>query len=354
MACGWASSIDEAGIAHGKAGNMDHGIDRRGMLGMVGGAMIAAPLPAGAAGVAARPALDIPIGASALPPAWTAAEVVPLWPDAMPGGRFAPVPRPADLAPTFLTGVAWPELRVFRPARANGRSLLVIPGGAYSFVSVRNEGVDVAQAFVAMGYTVHVLVYRLPGEGWAPRADVPLADAQRAMRQIRAMAPARGLDPAHVSVIGFSAGGHLAASLLTDYRSPALGMQDRIDRLDARPACGVLVYPVVAMAPPHGHTLSTRLLLGPDPDAALVARRSPAAHVDGQTPPVMVAHAFDDPAVPWQNSLAFLQALQAAGRPAEAHFFEEGGHGFGIGPANAPAGQWPRLAAAWIDRHANA
>ncbi|WP_179562966.1 alpha/beta hydrolase [Sphingomonas sp. R3G8C] len=336
---------------------MDQGIDRRGVLGMVGGAMIAGPFPAAATAAQATarasvpPPLQTPIGASDLPAAWREAEVVPLWDGPPPGGTFAPPQRPAGLAATFITGVSAPALHVFRPRQSNGRSLLVIPGGAYSFVSVRNEGLDVAQAFTALGYTVHVLVYRLPGEGWTARADVPLADAQRAMRRIRALAPRHGLDPVQVAVMGFSAGGHLAASLLTGYREPLFAPGDHLDTLDARPACGVLVYPVIAMRAPYGHALSRELLLGPDPDAALVARRSPAEHVDAQTPPTMLAHAFDDPAVPWQNSTAFIEAMQAARRPVEAHFFEEGGHGFGTGPANAPAGQWPRLAAAWLDRH---
>ena len=141
-----------------------------------------------------------------------------------------------------------------------------------------------------------------------------------------------------------------AASLLTGFGEALFPAQDAIDRLDARPACGVLLYPVIAMEPPYTHALSCARLLGDHPDAALVARRSPARHVTAQTPPVLVAHAFDDPAVPWQNSTLFIEAMQAAGRPVEAHFFEEGGHGFGIGPANAPAGQWPRLASSWLDR----
>jgi acetyl esterase/lipase len=332
---------------------MDHAIDRRRLLATAGSALMAGVLPPGLASAATgnvRPPLQTPIGASPLPARWQAAEAVRLWPGAAPGGTFHPAGRAADLAATFLTDVAVPELRVFRPRQANGRSLLVVPGGAYTFVSVRNEGLDVADAFTALGYTVFVLVYRLPGEGWTPRADVPLADAQRAMRVIREAAGSAGLDPAQVGVIGFSAGGHLAASLLTGFGEALFPAQDAIDRLDARPACGVLLYPVIAMEPPYTHALSCARLLGDHPDAALVARRSPARHVTAQTPPVLVAHAFDDPAVPWQNSTLFIEAMQAAGRPVEAHFFEEGGHGFGIGPANAPAGQWPRLASSWLDR----
>lgn len=309
----------------------------------------------GSSALAAPPPLAIPPGMSATPVEWSQAEQVMLWNGAPPGGTFRAVPRDAKMADTFVSNVAAPYLRVFRPARSNGRPLLVIPGGAYRFVSIRNEGVDVAKAFTALGYTVYVLVYRLPSEGWGvagglARADVPLADAQRAVRKVRSLAAAHATDPAKLSVIGFSAGGHLAASLLTDYAAPLVPPRDGIDQMDSRPAAGALIYPVIAMESPYTHAMSADLLLGPNPTAALVARRSPARHVTANTPPVFLAHAFDDPAVPWQNTRLFADAMLAAHRPVEVHYPEEGGHGFGTGPSNAPAGQWLALLASWLDR----
>ena len=296
----------------------------------------------------------LPAEPKGLPGIWNEVPRIPLWPGRPPESGFVAQPMAADYPKIFVRNVAQPELRVFVPAQSNGRSLLSIPGGAYTFVSVGNEGVDVARSFTAQGYTVYVLVYRLPGEGWTHRADVPLQDAQRAVRVVRAQARARRLDPAAVSVVGFSAGGHLAATLATDVAAtPGTPRPDQIDDEDSRPACVGLIYPVISHAPGIGHAESTRQLLGASPDATTIARRSPASHVTPTTPPIFLAHALDDPAVPAENSLIMMRAMQAAKRPVEAHFFERGGHGFGIGTPSLPASAWPELFRRWLDDHAN-
>lgn len=281
---------------------------------------------------------------------WNAAEVIPLWPVAPPNGGFVGQPARPDAIANFITNVAMPELRVFRPERPNGRSLLSIPGGAYRFVSIANEGVDVANAMTAKGYTVFVLVYRLPGEGWRGREDVPLQDAQRAVRLIRARSADFGLDPRRLYAVGFSAGGHLGATLATGFSEPVYAPVDDADGLSARPDGIALVYPVISHAPGVGHAESTRLLLGDDAAAWLVEKRSPALHVSAETPPVFLMHAIDDTAVPVDNSLLMLAALRSADRPVEAHLFEEGGHGFGLGAPGLPVGAWIELLAAWIER----
>lgn len=298
---------------------------------------------------AAAPLL-LPDGSGPLPQPWLHAERLPLWPMGVPGAGFAPRPRRAEWPQTFLSNIAEPELRLFRARRPNGKALLVIPGGAYNFVSIRNEGVDVARVFNAAGYHVYVLVYRLPGEGWANRADVPLQDAQRAIRLIRARADQDGISAADVAVIGFSAGGHLAASLLAGFDEKISAPLDAIDQLSARPHATVLVYPVISMVAPYTHAWSAETLLGKAPDPALIARRSPAGLVNAETPPVMLVHALDDNAVPYQNSMIMAEALAKAGHPPEMHLFAEGKHGFGIGPANGTAGQWPSLAQQWLMR----
>lgn len=281
---------------------------------------------------------------------WQAAEVIPLWPGAPPNGGFVALAERPDAIPNFVTGVAMPELRVFRPETPNGRVLLSIPGGAYRFVSIANEGVDVAAAMTARGYTVFVLVYRLPGEGWQRREDVPLQDAQRAVRLIRSRAAAEGLEADSLYAVGFSAGGHLAATLATGFAEPVYPAVDAADRMSARPRGVGLIYPVISHAPGVGHAESSRLLLGETPSTQLVAKRSPALHVSNETPPVFIMHAIDDGAVPVANSVLMLDALRAAGRPVEAHLFEEGGHGFGLGPAELPVGHWIDLFANWIER----
>lgn len=284
------------------------------------------------------------------PVAWTNAPFVPLWTGTPPGGGFRRVAVPADSPATFLRNIEQPGLRLFRPAHANGASVLVIPGGAYDFLSIGNEGVDISQRLNALGYTVYVLVYRLPGEGWANRSDVPLQDAQRGLRMVRAAAAKDGLDPHRVAVLGFSAGGHLAATLETDFAQSVYRPGDAVDRIDARPDAAALIYPVIAAKAPFTHALSAERLLGKNPAAAAVARRSPADHVTATTPPTFLLHAMDDGAVVPDNSMTMMAALRRAGRPVEAHFLAEGGHGFGVGSPTLPAGHWVEMFDQWLQR----
>jgi acetyl esterase/lipase len=303
------------------------------------------------AAAAAAPPLTPPPRANALPKSWLEAQRITLWPADPPGaGGFAPQPLPPDGSPVFVRNVAQPDLRVFRPTRPNGHALLLVPGGAYWFVSVANEGVDIAERMLAYGVTVCVLTYRLPGEGWKDRADVPLQDAQRAMRVIRSRAAVLGIDARKIGVLGFSAGGHLAATLATDHSARVYEPVDTADELDARPCAAGLIYPVVTMEKPLTHEMSRNLLLGESPSDAEVARRSAERHVDSRTPPAFLVHAFDDPAVPVENSLRFMSAMRAAQRPVEAHLLQEGGHAFGVGYPDSPSAHWIELFWSWLRR----
>ncbi|WEK46292.1 MAG: alpha/beta hydrolase [Candidatus Andeanibacterium colombiense] len=323
------------------ASRLSAGLDRRALLLASAGAAAAL----GASRLAAQGAPPETIAR------WNAAAAIPLWPHEPPGGGFAPLPpRAGPPIPNFITNVAMPELRVFRPAVPNGRSVLSIPGGAYTFVSIANEGVDVADVMTARGYTVFVLVYRLPGEGWHAREDVPLQDAQRAVRLIRAHSAHYALDPEKLHVIGFSAGGHLAATLATGFAETVYPAIDAADGFSARPQTVGLGYPVISLAPGITHAESALRLIGENPSAQLVARRSPALHVSAETPPCFLMHALDDPAVPVENSFIMLRALREAKRPCEAHFYEEGGHGFGLGAPGMPVRGWIEAYAAWLER----
>jgi acetyl esterase/lipase len=255
-----------------------------------------------------------------------------------------------ELPPVFVHNVSKPDLRVFRPSKPNGHALLVVPGGAYRFVSVANEGVDVAERMTAQGVTVFVLTYRLPGEGWKSRSDVPLQDAQRAIRVIRSNASRFGIEAGKVSVLGFSAGGHLAATLATQHAEQTYARVDAVDELNARPFAAGLVYPVITMDMPFTHELSRKLLLGESPSEADIERRSAERHVDPNTPPTFLVHAFDDAAVPVENSLRFMNAMREAKRPVEAHLLQEGGHAFGVGYPRTPSEHWTALFSTWLGR----
>jgi acetyl esterase/lipase len=290
-----------------------------------------------------------------LPEAWTKAEVIPLWPGQPPGNgsytsRTRPVEMTQDPSPVLLHDIMMPELHVFRPERPNGLAVLVIPGGAYIILAITVEGVEIAERLNPLGITVFVLTHRLPDEGWGVRADVPLQDAQRAMRVIRSQASRFAINPETVSVMGFSAGGHLAGTLTTGFAEKVYAPVDEADKLSARPFASALIYPVVTMMKPWTHELSRKLLLGDAPPDAEVARRSVELHVDGDTPPVFIVHSMDDDAVPIENTLRMIDAIRKAHRPVEAHLFEEGGHGFGAGYSGTTSGKWIDLFDTWLHR----
>lgn len=286
-----------------------------------------------------------------LPRAWYDAQFINLWPGAPPGADgYQPRERPDDMLEVLLSNIREPCLRVFRPETSNGQGILVIPGGAYLFVSVSNEGLDVVNAFCPRGYTVFVLTYRLPGEGWDNRSDVPLQDAQRALRIIRQKSDDFNIDGDSLGVIGFSAGGHLAASLAVGYNETVYQANDDTDELPAKPHSAALIYPVITMDSRWTHKPSRESLLGPTPTAKDIVRRSPDQQVGETTPPVFIVHASDDSAVPVENSLLMFESMRRAGRPVEAHFLEEGGHAFGVGIAGTGSGLWPELYLTWSRR----
>jgi acetyl esterase/lipase len=286
-------------------------------------------------------------------------ETIMLWPDGPPG---MPAGSPVEQTiarstdPTrpdrAMTHIVHPRMTVFRPARANGSALLVMPGGGYARVVVDKEGYEIGRWLAARGWTVFVLFYRLPGDGWAAGPDVALSDAQRAMRLIRARAPAYGVRPDRVAAMGFSAGGHVCGDLATRFAMSTYDPVDAADRLDPRPTLAAPIYAVQSMARPLAHAGSRDLLIGRDASPALEAAHSPAHNVSGRTPPCFLVHAEDDPAVDVGNTLALRAALKGAGVPVDTHLFAEGGHGFGLrGVAGKPAAIWPTLFHGWAQRH---
>jgi len=288
-------------------------------------------------------------------PVWPPSERIALWPG-KPPGMTARIPEPSltmngprGERELWVSGIAQPEINVFRAARPDGSALLVLPGGGYGFLSVQNEGIDVARRYAPFGTHVFVLTYRLPGEGWLQRDRVPLQDAQRAMRVLRSMASRLSVDSDRIGVIGFSAGGHLAADLSTAFDEPVYAPVDAADELSARPRFTGLIYPVVSMAPGAGHPGSRDRLLGDNAPAALVRQRSPVEHIRPDTPPIFIVHAVDDPVVPADASLQMIAACRRAKVAVEGHFFEAGGHGFGFRSApDLPASRWPDLFASWM------
>jgi acetyl esterase/lipase len=291
-------------------------------------------------------------------PFWPPNERFALWPGQPPGApKSKIVPNwtmnvPAPNRELWIRGVPIPEVHVFRAAKPDGSALLSLPGGGYQFLSVQNEGIDVAERFNAERTTVFVLTYRLPGEGWANRWNVPLADAQRAMRLIRSRASSLRIDPARLGVIGFSAGGHLAADLAVAHDEPVYKPVDAADELSARPAFLGLVYPVVTLINPGQASTSMGTLLGASPPAGMAEKRSPVLHVSKATPPTFLVHGAKDGLVPVWHSFRWADACWNAGVAAELHAFSETEHGFGLHiPKDMPGSRWPDLFALWMRKH---
>ncbi|EKY1941668.1 alpha/beta hydrolase [Cronobacter turicensis] len=281
-----------------------------------------------------------------------------VWPqDEAPGARQSPAVFTLEERLTgaseldrSVTGVRAPRIVVYAPENPNGIGILVTPGGSYRRVVLDKEGTALAPEFNDRGYTLFVMTYRLPADGHAEGADAPLADLQRAMRLIRAQATRWRLDPDKLGVLGFSAGGHAAASLGTRWNDAVYAPLDETDAFSARPAFMGLVYPVMTMEEPVAHPGSREALTGAAPDDAAICRYSPQRAVNASTPPTFLLHAVDDPAVKVENSLLMFNALHAQGVPVEMHLFEQGQHGFGIRDAlGLPAHVWPTLLMNWIE-----
>jgi acetyl esterase/lipase len=283
-------------------------------------------------------------------------EVIELWPKGAPGGPATALTEtvrersanPATLTDRALLGIARPRMLVFRPARPGPASVMITPGGGYSWVVVDKEGFEMARWLNARGITAFVLFYRLPFEGWADRTNVPLADAQRAIRLIRSNAARLGLAPDRICAMGFSAGGHVCADLLARFDAAVYQPHDDADRLSARPDGAAPIYPVVSMSVPDAHMGSRSNLLGPEPTPALERAHSPHLNVQETSPPTFLLHAEDDPAVPVANTLLLHAALRAKGVATETHLFPDGGHGYGLRLAVGKSVEnWPELFLAW-------
>lgn len=259
------------------------------------------------------------------------AKTIPLWPGGAPGAKGE-------------TAADQPRLTVFLPVVNPTRSAVVIaPGGGYQNLAMVHEGYDEARWLAGHGVAAFVLRYRL---GPVYHHPVELGDAKRAIRLVRARAGEFGIATDRIGMMGFSAGGHLAATAATMFDRGDAAAADVVDREGSRPDFLVLGYPVITMEDPEVHRGSREHLLGDDPTPEMERLLSADRQVTGETPPTFLFSTTDDKVVPVANSVMFYTALVRVGVPVEMHLFAHGDHGLWDGGGEPGAGRVAGAAAA--------
>jgi acetyl esterase/lipase len=263
-----------------------------------------------------------------------------VWPGAAPG---VPANQPPEADTTTakdnliagrplvrLGNVSVPTLTLYKAKGHNsGAAVVVFPGGGYSILAIDLEGTEVCDWLNAAGVNCVLLKYRVPGTGPYPKSPAALQDAQRAVGLVREHAAEWGIDPKRVGVLGFSAGGHLAAAISTHYDKRLYDPVDDADKLSCRPDFAVVIYP--------GYLALADKNFAPNPDI------NPTA----DTPPTFVVQAEDDP-VHVENAIVYYMALKNAKVPAELHVYAKGGHGYGLRRTDLPVTTWPDAAQKWL------
>lgn len=264
----------------------------------------------------------------------TAQEEIKLYPNGPAESNGIIVPE-SFRDPEFIVNTSNPRMYAYPAAKeiANGTAVVICPGGGYVGVSQIKEGSEIAKWFNDLGVSTFVLYYRMPNG----HTEIPLKDAQTALKIIREGAKKWGIDKNRIGIMGFSAGGHLASTVGTHFQTKL-----------QRPDFMILAYPVVTMKKELTHMGSRENLLGKNPSDELVLLYSNELQVTKNTPPTFIVHALDDKAVPVENSKQLLKALHDKQVPAELHTFDVGGHGFGMRKHGIPADSWPDLLKAWL------
>ncbi|WP_166829217.1 alpha/beta hydrolase [Thalassoroseus pseudoceratinae] len=268
--------------------------------------------------------------------------VYEIWPDGAPG-ETGDIPAEKAVEPpadskrpvTRIHNVTNPTLTVYKAPKDKdtGTSVVICPGGGYNILAWDLEGVEVAEWLNSIGVTGVVLKYRVPRRKDRLKHEAPLQDAQRAVRFTRAHAKEWGINPDRIGILGFSAGGHLSTTTLTNSDRSSYKSIDEIDEQSSKPDFGVLIYPAYLTGERNAKTYGKEL--------------SEEIRVTKDTPPIFMAHAYDDRITPADTARLFI-ALKEAGVPAELHIYNSGGHGFGLRTTDNPVSSWPGRCEDWM------
>ena len=268
--------------------------------------------------------------------------VIHLWPGTPPGNKGSIGPehdmtKAADRnvagKPVIrLTDVANPTVTIFQPrgSRNTGTAVLVCPGGAYRILAMDLEGTEICRWLNSIGITAGLLKYRVPKQEGDDAHALPLQDVQRALSLMRQRAGGWGIDPHRIGVMGFSAGGHLSASLCNNFVERKYATVDSADSESCRPDFALLIYPAYLLAAKESHDLA------------------PEMAITSNTPPTFITMTFDDP-LRAEGAILYARSLDKVKVAAELHVFPEGGHGYGLRPdSKFPVTSWPKLATDWL------
>jgi len=279
------------------------------------------------------------------------AQEIPLYSGSIPNSIKAANEEYADSSRGILIvhKVSVPTLTIFLPSKekSTGAAVVICPGGGYGILAAGHEGFDVAKKLNELGVAAFVLKYRIPDNKVMIEKELgPFQDAQKALEIVRKNARKWNVDPKRVGIMGFSAGGHLAATVGTN---PSLVAGRRIKKT-ARPDFMILIYPVISFTDSVGHIGSRNQLLGKNPPHPKVILFSNELQVTDKTPPAFLVHAKDDDGVSYKNSMLYHKALQQHGISTDIYLFEKGGHGFGM---NNPlsAVQWMDKLMDWLKKN---
>ena len=282
-----------------------------------------------------------------------AQEVIPLYDGAIPGAKNSATYIEETVKGTDgisrVSKVVTPTLTVFSPLadKANGTAVIICPGGGYGILAIDHEGYNVAKRFSEIGVTAFVLKYRLPSdEIMVDKTYALLQDAEQAIYLVRKNAKKYRIKSNKIGIMGFSAGGHLASTLLAHYTDIKITDAEKIN---LRPDFAALIYPVISFEQ-SVHTGTMKNLLGPNPGEQLKHYFSADQNVNKKTPPTFLVHAKDDKSVPVANSILLNDALKSNGVKTEIYLYEQGGHGFGLKNKTSDV-DWFNLLAEWLKRN---
>jgi acetyl esterase/lipase len=272
-------------------------------------------------------------------------EQIPLWTNNMPDGQ-GPQGKEKITDNGSVTNVSNPRLIVHKPSHPNGTAILVISGGGYAHIELGKESTPTANWLESEGVTAFELIYRLPQESWKT-TNVPFEDAQRAMKIIRSKANNFGIDPNKIGILGFSAGGHLAAFTAAQPNKQFYVPVDKIDSLPAIPNFAGLIYAVISMLPPNNTTHAYKSILGKNPSIEQETSFSVEQQVNNNMPKTFLTQALDDPISPIDNIYLMSDALSKANVSYKMQIFQSGGHGWGMGKPGSLVNAWSGYFESW-------